>query len=453
MSELVADFHRQNNAKYFWHPMSHPRDMQLNKPIVIAKGEDVYITDIDGHRTLDGVGGLWCVNLGYSNAAIIEAMEKQVRELPYYNCFRGSSNTKAIELSLELKNFFVEEGLTRAFYTSGGSDSVEVALKISRQYHQIRGDGQRTKFIAFSAGYHGTHCGGSSLCGSDRFRNAYKPLLDNCYHVPSPCKYRNPFAESDSKAVAVSSLSALRSLIAQEGAESFAAIIMEPVIGSGGVIVPDATFMPGVRDLCHKNGILLIADEVVTAFGRTGSWTGSRLWGVQPDILTCAKGITNGFFPFGVCMFSQQIAQTFENDSSAVGTLTTGYTYSGHPIGAAIAIATLAETKRLNIADNVLARGKEMMAGLLKLKQKYSVIGDIRGVGLMHAIELVADENSKQPLAKESVAKIFQTIYLSGLMVRISSNLIIISPPLIFSQQHICELLDKLDKSFLEHSH
>ena len=273
------NFIKEENARHLWHPMAHPADSQSNPPTIVTKGEGVYITDLDGHRVIDAVGGLWNVNLGFSCDPIKQAITEQLDRLPYYSIFRGTTNDVAVELSHELAQFFEPDGLQRAFYTSGGGDSVETALRLARQYHKIRGEAGRVKFLSLKKGYHGTHIGGASVNGNANFRAQYEPLLPGCYHIPAPYTYRNPFNETDPVRLAQLCASALADEIAFQGADSIAAFIMEPVLGAGGVIPPHESFMPMVRDICDRNGILLIADEVITGFGRTGSWSGSRHWG------------------------------------------------------------------------------------------------------------------------------------------------------------------------------
>lgn len=440
------NFLKANNARHLWHPMAHPADSQKNPPTIVTGGKGVRITDVDGHEVVDGVGGLWNVNLGYSCEPIKAAISAQLDKLPYYSIFRGTSNDCVIELAEELKDFFAPDGLTRAFYTSGGSDSVETALRLSRQYHKIRGEAGRYKFLSLKKGYHGTHFGGASVNGNANFRTAYEPLLAGCHHIPAPYTYRNPFNESDPAKLAQLCLQALEDEIAFQGAGTIAAFIMEPVLGAGGVIPPHASFMPGVAEICRKNGILLIADEVITAFGRTGAWSGSRLWGVQPDFMCTAKAITNGYFPFGAVMIAEHVAETFEKDDTGRAAIGHGYTYSGHPVGAAAAIACLAETKRLNVAENAAARGAELFAGAQALMDKYDVIGDVRGGhGLMIAIELVSDRATKAAPDKPVPAKVQATAYEAGAMVRVSGPNIILSPGLVLTSDDVQVILSALD--------
>jgi adenosylmethionine-8-amino-7-oxononanoate aminotransferase len=274
----------------------------------------------------------------------------------------------------------------------------------------------------------------------------YEPLLPGCYHIPAPYTYRNPFNETDPARLAQLCLAALEDEIRFQDASTIAAFIMEPVLGAGGVIAPHASFMPGVREICTRHGILLIADEVITAFGRTGSWTGSRHWGVKPDLLCSAKAITNGYFPFGAVMIADAVAEAFEADKTGKAAIGSGYTYSGHPVGAAAAIACLQETLRLKINDNAGARGAQLHAGLLALQTRHPLIGDVRGGhGLMCALELVADRATKAPVDKGTMGKIHRATYQSGVMVRVSGNNIILSPPLILTAADVDRIVAALD--------
>jgi putrescine aminotransferase len=440
-----VNFLTENNAKPIWHPMAHPAEMRANPPKVIMKGEGVRVTDIDGRTVLDAVGGLWNVNLGYSCDPIKKAIADQLAQLPYYPGFRGSSTGPSIELAYELAQWFAPEGMVRAFFTSGGSDSVETALRLARQYWKIKGEGDRTKFLALKKGYHGTHFGGASVNGNAKFRRNYEPLLPGVFHIPAPTTYRNPFDESDPARLSELCIKALEEEIAFQGADTIAAFIMEPILGAGGVIVPPEDFMPQVRQVCDRHGILLIADEVVTGFGRTGAWAGSRLWNVKPDMMAIAKAITSGYFPLGATLIGEKVAETFEADTTGFGAIGHGYTYSGHPVGCAAGIAALAETKRLKLNENAAARGKELASALGALKEKYDILGEVRGKGLMAALELVADRGTKAPLDSKSMERIADTAYQAGVMIRVTGNLIILSPPLIVTSEDVDGIAAGLD--------
>jgi putrescine---pyruvate transaminase len=441
-----SNFLKENNARHFWHPMAHPADSIARPPKIITGAAGVKIRDVDGHEVVDAVGGLWNVNLGYSCQPIKDAIAAQLDALPYYSTFRGTTNDAAIELSYELRQFFAPDGLSRAFFTSGGSDSVEIALRLARQYHKIRGQAGRVKYLSLKKGYHGTHTGGASVNGNANFRTQYEPLLPGCFHIPAPYTYRNPFNETDPARLAQLCAAALDDEIAFQGVGTIAAFIMEPILGAGGVIPPHHSFMPMVREICDRNGILLIADEVITAYGRTGAWSGSRLWGVQPDMMCTAKAITNGFFPFGAAMLSDKVAEVFESDSSGLANIGSGYTYSGHPVGAAAGIACLAETRRLNLPANAASRGAQLFQGVQGLMDRHDIIGDVRGGhGLMVAAELVSDRATKAAPPKSVAATVQEVAYQNGAMIRISGPNIILSPPLVVTEADIATILSALE--------
>jgi len=444
-----SNFLKENNARYLWHPMAHPAEMQAKPPAIITGGEGCIITDIDGNALIDGVGGLWNVNLGYSCESVKAAIAEQLDQLPYYSTFRGTTNDKVIELSYMLQEFFAPEEMKRCFFTSGGSDSVEIALRLARQFHKLNGEPGRVKFLSLKKGYHGTHTGGASINGNANFRTQYEPLMSGCYHIPAPYTYRNPFNETDPQKLAELCIAALENEIAFQGPETIAAFIMEPILGAGGVIPPYKTFMPAVRKICDKHGILLIADEVITAYGRTGAWSGSRLWGVKPDMMCTAKAITNGYFPFGAVMINGKLAEAFESDETGKASIGSGYTYSGHPVGAAAAIACLKETEKMQVHQNAAERGMELYQGLLDLQSKCDLIGDVRGGhGLMCAMELVSNQQTKEVADKKTIGAFYNATYTRGSMIRISGPNVILSPPLVISAQEISSMLNAMDDAF-----
>ncbi len=439
------NFLRENNARHLWHPMGHPGDNQANPPTIITGAEGSSILDIDGHRTVDAVGGLWCVNLGYSNDKVKDAIAKQLYDLPYYSAFSGTSNPTAIEASYLVRQFFEADGMERVFFTSGGSDSVETCLRLARQYHRLRGEPGRTKFLSLKKGYHGTHFGGASVNGNNRFRINYEPLMPGCFHLPSPYPYRNPFEETDPARLAQLIAQAMEDEIQFQGAGSIAAFIMEPIQGAGGVIVPDGSFMGLMREICDRHGILMIADEVITGFCRTGDPSGSRHWGVKPDMMSTAKGITSGYFPVGAALMSGKVAEVFEK-ADADGNIFHGYTYSAHPVGAAAVVACLEETVRMDTGANAGPRGAQLYEGCLRLQEKFDIVGDVRGGhGLMTGVELVSDRAAKTPMDMGTMKRIHAAMYEAGAMARIGGNNFMMSPPLVITEDEVNTVLSALE--------
>ena len=442
------NFLREMNARHLWQPMGHPGEAQTNAPKIIKSAEGVEITDIDGHRVVDAVGGLWCVNLGYSNDVVKQAIADQLFQMPYSSGFAGTTHPPAIEASYAVQEFFAEDGMTRVFFTSGGSDSVDSALRMARQYHRLRGEPTRTKFMSLKMGYHGTHWGGASVNGNKRFRTTYEPLLPGCFHLPSPYTYRNPFDEADPVKLAEKIAAAFVDESEFQDPSTIAAFIMEPIQGAGGVIVPDASFMKHMREICDRYGILLISDEVICGFGRTGDWTGARHWGVKPDMMTIAKGITSAYFPVGGVLLSEKVADVFES-AGPDGALWTGYTYSAHPVGAAAVVACLGETLRLDTKSNSAARGTQLYEGVKKLAEKYDIIGDVRGGhGLMTGTEIVSDKAAKTPMDGVTMKRIHQATYEAGAMVRLGAQNVLMSPPLTISAAEVDRIIAALDAGF-----
>lgn len=444
----TSNFLSENNARQVWHPMAHPNEMTGTPPRIIVSGEGCFVTDIDGRRVVDAVGGLWNVNLGYSNAAIKQAVAKQLAELPYYSAFRGTTHPRLIELGHKLIEILKPEDARRAFFTSGGSDSVESALRIARQYWKLRGQADRVKFLALRRGYHGTHFGGASVNGNANFRRAYEPLLPGVFHAPTPFTYRNPFNETDPERLSFLCLNAIEDEIKFQGADTIAAFIAEPVQGAGGVIVFPEGFYASLKALLDKHDIPLIADEVVTAFGRTGKWFGSRLDGVKPDLMCLAKAITSGYFPLGAVIVNEKIENAFKANNDALGSIYHGYTYSGHPVGCAAALACLDETFAQDLPGNAKAQGDYLLEGFRRLAAKYDTIGDVRGKGLMLGLELVSDRARKTPAGKSYMAAIANGTFDAGAMIRTSSNIIILSPPLILSRGEAQQIIEALDAAF-----
>jgi putrescine---pyruvate transaminase len=441
-------FLEKNNAMQQWHPMGHPNDSEVNQPIIICKGEGVFIEDINGHRVVDGVGGLWNVNCGYGRQEIKDAVMKQMDELVFYSTFRGTSHPRSIELAHVLMGMMEVENMKRVMFSSGGSDAVETALRIARQYWKILGYRDRYKFISLRQGYHGTHFGGASVNGNNRFRRNYEPLLAGCYHLDSPWLYRNAYT-NDANQLGEICAAQLDREITFQGADTVAAFIAEPIQGAGGLIVPPDNYFPLVREVCDKHGVLFIADEVITGFGRSGSMFGSRGWGVKPDIMCLAKGISSGYIPLGATVVNERIDDAFKANKDGFGALYHGYTYSGHPVGCAAALASLKIVVEEDLPGNAASQGNYLMGRLEKL-MRFPSVGDVRGKGLMAAVEFVEDKKTKQPKGASFMGKVAEHIYKAGAMVRVSGNIIILSPPLVIKEHELSVIVDCLENALIE---
>jgi len=449
MKKMTVQQLKAANAGKLWHPMAHPKAMQDQPPDIIVRGEGSWIWDVDGHRMVDGVGGLWSANLGFGRSEIRDAIVEQLDELPYFNIFRGTTHPRAIELADRVVDLMQPDGVAAVFFSNGGSDAVEGALKLARQYWKVLGQADRIKFIALRQGYHGVHFGGMSVNGNTNFRRAYEPLLPGCFHVDTPWVYRNPYT-SDPEQLARICAELLEREIVFQGPDTVAAFIAEPVQGAGGVIVPPASYWPLVRRICDKYGVLLIADEVVTGFGRTGHLFGTRLWDVKADLWCLAKGISSGYVPLGATAIGAKVAEAFRDSDPGTGSVAHGYTYSAHPVAAAAALATLDILQREDILGNVRKQGAHLMERLRALGRKSRLIGDVRGIGLMVCLEMVADQATKAPFGRgaKEVAMVAREAYKLGAMVRTSGPNVILSPALTIEREQVDLLCDALEAAF-----
>ncbi|MNQ81840.1 Taurine--pyruvate aminotransferase [compost metagenome] len=339
--------------------------------------------------------------------------------------------------------------MAKVSFGLGGSDAVESALKIARQYWKLEGQGEKYKFISLYNGYHGLNFGGMSACGGIAWRSSYEPLMPGFIQVEGPHLYRNPFT-NDPEELAEICAQLMERQIEIQGAHTVAAIIAEPIQGAGGVIVPPASYWPRLRQIADKYNVLLIADEVITGLGRSGALFGSRGWGVKPDIMCLAKGISSGYVPLSATLVNQRVAKAWEKDAGFTAVYMHGYTYSGHPVSCAAGLAAIDIVVKENLAENARVVGDYFMAKLLELKDKHRAIGDVRGKGLMLAVELVKDRVTKEPFGPDDAypVAISEGCVSKGVMIRTIVNKLIISPPLTFTKDHVDEVVEALDKTF-----
>jgi len=435
----------------FWHPMMHPAAMKQRKPLRIVRGDGCYVYDDAGNRLVDGVGGLWNVNVGHNRPELKKAIVDQLDQLEYYQLFDGVSNLPAERLSARLIETLAPEGMARVVYSSNGSDATETALKLARQYWKLEGQRDRTKFISLKEGYHGSHFMGASVNGNVVFRRNYEPLMPGCFQVQNPWVYRNPYTQDPEELSAICAM-LLEREIEFQGPDTVAAFIAEPVQGAGGVIVPPASYWPKVRQICDKYGVLLVADEVVTGFGRTGSLFGARGWGVKPDFMCLAKGLTSGYVPLGATVFNARVADAFESNADFFGLTMHGYTYAGHPVGCAAAIASLDIVSAEDLPGNAGKQGAYLLSSLKPFVDRFEAVGDVRGKGLMVAIDLVNDKHTREPINPMLgyAYSVAEAARCHGAIVRPVGTKIILSPPLVMQAPEIDRIVAALDAAFSE---
>ncbi|MDE1949146.1 MAG: aminotransferase class III-fold pyridoxal phosphate-dependent enzyme [Burkholderiales bacterium] len=443
-----GDALREANGRYMFHPMVDPKAVAEEAPLIIERGQGVHVWDIDGKRYLDTVASLWNVNVGHDRPEVKRAIVEQLDKLAYYSTFVNTSNPPAIELSQRLVELFAPERMRKVLFSAGGSDAVETALKLARQYWKLEGQAQRSKFISLKLGYHGVHFGGASINGNPLFRLAYEPLLAGCFQVETPYLYRNPWGETDAARLAARCAAELDRAIQYQGPETVAAFIAEPVQGAGGVIVPHESYWPLVREVCDRHGVLLIADEIVTGFGRIGAMCGSRAWGVAPDIMALAKGINSGYVPLGATVVNDRVCAAFDKPGAAAA-LMHGYTYSGHALACAAANANLLIVEQEDLPGRAREVGAYLQERLGEF-MRFRNVGDVRGKGLMAAIELVEDRESRVPLAAPAlfVRRLVGFAREEGAIVRVQGNRLILSPPLVYSKADVDETARILGRAF-----
>jgi adenosylmethionine-8-amino-7-oxononanoate aminotransferase len=441
----AANFLKENNARHYWHPMADPKQMEANPPLILAGGEGLYIWDVDGTRYLDLMGGLWNVNVGHGRDEIKQAIIAQLDKLSYHNTFNGLANPPSIELSAKLTQLLAPEGMNKVMFGSGGSDANETAFKIARQFWKVMEQPDKVKFISLRNGYHGMQFGALSASGGMVWRRAYEPLMPGFYQIDNPDPYRNPWTDDPHELGRICA-AILDREIKHQGAGTVAAFIAEPIQGAGGMIIPPENYWPLVREVCDKHDVLLIADEVVTGFGRTGAMFGSRGWGVKPDIISLAKGINSGYVPLGATVFNERIAEAWTRDHP-LAAIMHGYTYAGHPLACAAACANIDIVVNENLTDNAAKVGKHFLNRLLELKDRHEVIGDVRGRGLMLAIEFVKDRETKEPFAPDDpfITGLGPRCLERGVLVRTQAHRVVLSPPLTFTEDAAAEAADALD--------
>ncbi|HEY8447280.1 MAG TPA: aspartate aminotransferase family protein [Thermomicrobiales bacterium] len=429
------------------HPVSNLKAIREHGPLVMARGEGVYLWDTDGKQYIDGFAGLWNVNVGHGRHELTVAAAEQMDEVAFVPTFFGLAAPPTIELAAKLASMFPGP-LNHIHFTSGGAESNESALKIARYYWYLKGKPDKVKIISRKHAYHGIAMGALAATGIPTYHEGFGPQAPGYLHVTSPYPYR--FGEGQSDKEFVDRLVAeLEETIAREGAETIAAFIGEPVQGAGGVIVPPEGYWPAVQEVLRRHEILLIADEVICGFGRTGAMFGCQTYGFQPDLATFAKGVTSGYVPLGGVAVSDEI---FDVMSSADRMFMHGFTYSGHPVACAVALRNLQIIEEENLPANAAAQGAYLLAELQRQVGDHPNVGEVRGKGLMLMVELVADRATKAKFdpALNVGGKVQASLRQRGLIVRASNDGIAIAPPLIITQEQCNEIAGKIAETLTE---
>jgi adenosylmethionine-8-amino-7-oxononanoate aminotransferase len=438
LSTSLQDLARRHLWLHFARMGSYNADREI--PIIV-RGEGCYVYDDHGNRYLDGLSGLFCVNAGHGRAELADAAARQMEELDFYTLW-SYAHPRAIELATRLASLAPGD-LNRVFFTSGGSEAVESALKLARNYHRLRGNGQKHKTIAREIAYHGTTLGALSATGITELRSQFEPLAPGGCHVPNTNVYRWPEDRHPLWAA-----NAIEERIEFEGPETVAAVILEPVQNAGGCFVPPEGYFQRVREICDRHDVLLISDEVICAWGRLGHWFGCERFEFQPDVITVAKALTSAYAPMGALIASDRVAEPFlQGDESFAH----GFTFAGHPLASAIALANLDIFEREDLCGHVLDREAELRQ-MLETLHDIPIVGDVRGAGYFHAIELVKDRETKETFDDEEAEQLLRgflsgELYRRGLICRADDRgdpVVQLAPPLIADSEQFEEIHDVL---------
>lgn len=428
----------KSDLAHLIHPLYHPSDHQNAK--IWVEGHGAIIKDLDGQEFLDGLSGLWNVNVGHGRRELAEAAMQQMSTLAYSSGYTGSSNLRAIELAERLSEL-VYPSINTFFFTSGGAESTESSIKTARFYWKTEGKPEKVKIISREHAYHGVTLAAMSATGMQAYWTMFEPRVPNFAHIPSPYPYR---FEGDTSGISqgVAAANLLEEAILREGPDTVAGFIAEPVQGAGGVIVPQDDYFSRIREICDQYEVLLISDEVITGFGRTGTWFGLEHWGVEPDIMQFAKGVTSGYIPLGGIGVSDTIKRAIDTTPPDKRWMH-AFTYSGHPTCCAVALENIRIIHEEGLVEQAAEMGNRLLEQLHTLDELEHV-GDVRGLGLMAGVELVADKATKKAyLATDKVGpRIHQEMAKRGLYTRVSGETICLAPPLVSTADQIDRVVD-----------
>jgi len=436
------------DVAYVVHPYTNLRAHESKGPLVITGGERIYVSDDDGNRYLEGLSGLWCAGLGFSEKRLVEAARRQLDTMPYMHTFAHRSTMPVIELAERLIQLAPAD-IAKVWFVNSGSEAIDSALKLIWYYQNARGRPEKKLVISRRRAYHGITLAGGHLTALPYARTGFDlPMADRFRQVTTPSWYRDGLAGESEEDFATRLAEELDALIEAEGPDRVAAFFAEPVMGAGGVITPPAGYFDKVQQVLAKHDVLFVADEVICGFGRTGNMWGSETYGIKPDLVTCAKQLSSAYAPIAALMIADHVYQTIADRSDELGTFGMGYTYGGHPMAAAVALETLKIYEDDGILDHVRAVAPRFQARLAALGDD-ELVGEARGVGLIGALEIVADKQNRAqfPADAKMAAKITEACLAEGLILRpLPGDVVGICPPLIIREDEIDDLFDKLER-------
>jgi 4-aminobutyrate--pyruvate transaminase len=434
------------------HPYTDLRAHLTNGPLVISRGEGVRVWDEQGKSYIESVAGLWCASLGFSNERLVQAAAKQMRQLPFYHSFTAKSHNPMIDLA-EMLLERAPVKMSKVFFANSGSEANDTAVKMAWYFNNALGRTKKKKLIGRIKGYHGITVASSSLTGLPNNHRSFDVPLPGFLHTMTPHFYHGALPGESEDAFATRCADELEKLILAEDPDTIAAMWAEPVMGAGGVIVPPRGYFPKIQAVLRKYDILLVADEVICGFWRTGNYWGSQTMEVEPDITCCAKALSASFLPISAVMVNERVFQGLAEESHAIGTFGTGYTYSGHPVPAAVAIETLKIYDEERIGDQVAETAPYLQAELRRRFADHELVGEVRGVGLIAAVELVENkaEHRNFPPALKIGARAVKLAEAHGVISRgLPNDAIAFSPPLIITRAEITEVLNGIEAAITD---
>ncbi|MEB2870755.1 aspartate aminotransferase family protein [Pseudomonas rhizosphaerae] len=419
-------------------PFSDYTQLKNKGPRIITKADGVYLWDSEGHKILDGMAGLWCVAIGYGREELVQAASAQMRELPYYNLFFQTAHPPALELAKAIADL-APAGMNHVFFTGSGSEGNDTVLRLVRHYWALKGKPEKKVIISRVNGYHGSTVAGASLGGMSGMHEQGDLPIPGIVHIAQPYWFGEGGDMTPDK-FGVWAAEELEKKILEVGEDNVAAFIAEPIQGAGGVIIPPESYWPKVKEVLARHDILFVADEVICGFGRTGHWFGSDYYDLAPDLMTIAKGLTSGYIPMGGVIVRDEVVQVINQG----GDFNHGFTYSGHPVAAAVGLENLRILRDEHIVDNVRTEAAPYLQKRLRELQDHPLVGEVRGLGMLGAIELVKDKATRSRHEGRGAGMICrQFCFDNGLIMRAVGDTMIIAPPLVISHAEIDELVSK----------
>lgn len=441
---------KQLDANTILHPSTNANEFAKTGSRIMQSGNGIYLHDTDGNRLIDAVAGLWCVNVGYGRPELADAMHSAASNLSYYHTFTGMSNVPQIELAERLLGL-APKNMSKVFFASGGSDGNDSLMKIVWYYHNLIGKPEKRKIISRWQAYHGTSIATASLTGLPSFHKDFNLPIDGVLHTESPDYFRHGLEGESELEFSKRRAKQLEDMILKEGPETVGAFIAEPVMGAGGVITPPEGYFAEIQKITKKYDLLFIADEVVCAFGRLGTWFGSEVYDIKPDMITTAKALTSGYFPFSASFITEEIWDVIKQGSAKYGSFAHGYTYSGHPIGAAVAMANLDIIENEKLVEKSADVGAYFHTLLNQRFANDNFVGQVRGRGMIAAVQLMQDAENKVFLdpSLKTAGKITTKCYENGLIARPlpSVDSVAFSPPLVTTKEEVDQIVDIFEVS------